>query len=62
MKFPDEKNIREILCIPKEVVLDIKPFNMLNKEYNSHNTYNNNYMCIGSYKIYIQNYFDFMQV
>ena len=28
-----EKNIREILCIPKEVVLDIKPFNMLNKEY-----------------------------
>ena len=38
-----EKNIREILCIPKEVVLDIKPFNMLNKEYNSHNTYNNNY-------------------
>ena len=25
-------------------------------------TYNNNYMCIGSYKIYMLNYFDFMQV
>ena len=29
-------------------------------EYKLH-TYNNNYMCVGSYKMYIQNYFDFMQ-
>ena len=36
-----EKNIREILSIPKEVVLDIKPFNMPNKEYNNYNNYNN---------------------
>ena len=42
-----EKNIRDILCIPKEVVLDIKPFNMPNKDYNNYNNnynnYNNNY-------------------
>ena len=37
-----EKNIREILSIPKEVVLDIKPFSMQqNKEYNSYHSYNN---------------------
>ena len=36
-----EKNIREILCIPKEVVLEIKPFNMPNKEYNNYTNYNN---------------------
>ena len=36
-----EKNIREILSIPKEVVLDIKPFNMPNKENNYYNNYNN---------------------
>ena len=37
-----EKNIREILSIPKEVVLDIKPFSMQqNKEYNNYHSYNN---------------------
>ena len=37
-----EKNIREILSIPKEVVLDIKSFSMQqNKEYNSYHSYNN---------------------
>ena len=37
-----EKNIREILSIPKEVVLDIKPFSIQqNKEYNSYHSYNN---------------------
>ena len=42
-----EKNIRDILCIPKEVVLDIKPFSMPSKDYNNYNNnynnYNNNY-------------------
>ena len=37
-----EKNIREILSIPKEVVLEIKSFNMQqNKEYNNYHSYNN---------------------
>ena len=36
-----EKNIREMLCIPKEVVLDIKPFNQPQKDYNNYNNYNN---------------------
>ena len=36
-----EKNIREILNIPKEVALDIKPFNQPQKEYNNYNNYNN---------------------
>ena len=35
-----EKNIREILSIPNEVALDIKPFNQPQKDYNN---YNNNY-------------------
>ena len=41
-----EKNIRELLSIPKEVVLEIKSFNMQqNKEYNNYHSYNsyNNY-------------------
>ena len=40
-----EKNIRELLSIPSEVVLDIKPFNQPQKEYNNYNnSYNyNNY-------------------
>ena len=42
-----EKNIREILNMPNEVALDIKPFNQPQKEYNSYNNnynnYNNNY-------------------
>ena len=37
-----EKNIRELLNIPKEVILEIKPFNMQYKEYpNNYNNYNN---------------------
>lgn len=39
-----EKNIREILSMPNEVALDIKPFNQPQKEYsNYNNNYNNNY-------------------
>ena len=46
-----EKNIREILSIPKEVVLDIKPFSMQqNKEYNSYHSYNNYNNYKGNYQ------------
>ena len=52
-----EKNIREMLCIPKEVVLDIKPFNQPQKDYNNYNNYNsynnynyNNYNNYNNYK------------
>ena len=37
-----EKNIRELLNIPKEVILEIKPFNIQYKEHpNNYNNYNN---------------------
>ena len=36
-----EKNIREILNIPEEVALEIKPFNEPQKYYNNYNNYNN---------------------
>ena len=56
-----EKNIREMLCIPKEVVLDIKPFNQPQKDYNNYNNYNsynnynyNNYNNYNNYKGYNQ--------
>ncbi len=39
-----EKNIRDILSIPNEVALDIKPFNQPQKDYNNYNNnYNHNY-------------------
>ena len=45
-----EKNLREILSIPNEVILDIKPFNQPQKEYNNYNSYNNyNYNNYNSY-------------
>ena len=47
-----EKNIREILNIPNEVALDIKPFNQPQKDYsNYNNNYNNN-----NYNQYYNNY------
>ena len=51
-----EKNIREILNIPKEVALDIKPFNQPQKEYNNYNNYSNynNYNNYNNYKGYNQ--------
>ena len=51
-----EKNIREILNIPSEVALDIKPFNAPQKDYNNHyNNYNNyNYNNNYNYKGYNQ--------
>ena len=56
-----EKNIREMLCIPKEVVLDTKPFNQPQKDYNNYNNYNsynnynyNNYNNYNNYKGYNQ--------
>ena len=58
-----EKNIREILNIPPEVVLEIKQFNMQYKEHNSnysnYNNYNNNYNYKGNYmkKRQINNYY-----
>ena len=48
-----EKNIREILNMPNEVALDIKPFNQPQKEYNN---YNNNYNNYNSYNNYNHNY------
>ena len=58
-----EKNIRDILNIPPEVVLEIKQFNMQYKEHNSnysnYNNYNNNYNYKGNYmkKRQINNYY-----
>ena len=51
-----EKNIREILNIPKEVALDIKAFNQPQKEYNNYNNYSNynNYNNYNNYKGYNQ--------
>ena len=50
-----EKNIREILNIPKEVALDIKPFNQPQKEYNNYNNYSNyNNYNYNNYKGYNQ--------
>ena len=51
-----EKNIREILNIPSEVALDIKPFNAPQKDYNNrYNNYNNyNYNNNYNYKGYNQ--------
>ena len=51
-----EKNIREILNMPKEVALDIKPFNQPQKEYNNYNNYSNynNYNNYNNYKGYNQ--------
>ena len=50
-----EKNIREILSIPNEVALDIKPFNQPQKEYNSYNNnYNQYYNNYNNYKGYNQ--------
>ena len=56
-----EKNIRDILNIPNEVVLEIKPFNMQHKEYNNNYNnynnynYNNNYNYKGNYNKKRQN-------
>ena len=48
-----EKNIREILNIPNEVALDIKPFNQPQKDYSN---YNNNYNNNNNYNQYYNNY------
>ena len=45
-----EKNIREVLQIPNEVVLEIKPFFQPKKEYNNYNNNYNNYKRGGYYK------------
>ena len=57
-----EKNIREILNIPSEVALDIKPFNAPQKEhnnyYNNYNNYNNyNYKGYNQKKKQNNNYY-----
>ena len=57
-----EKNIREILNIPSEVALDIKPFNAPQKEhnnyYNNYNNYNNyNYKGYNQKKKQNKNYY-----
>ena len=50
-----EKNVREILSMPSEVALDIKPFNQPQKDYNNYNNnYNNNYHNYNNYKGYNQ--------
>ena len=49
-----EKNLRDILTIPNEVILDIKPFNQPQKEYNSYNSYNYNNYNHNNYKGYNQ--------
>ena len=51
-----EKNIREILCIPNEVALDIKPFNQ-QKEYNNYNNHNHNYKGYNQKKRTNSNYY-----
>ena len=47
-----ENNLRELLNIPKEVILEIKPFNVQhyqNNYNNNYNNYNNNYNKQGNY-------------
>ena len=43
-----ENNLRELLNIPKEVILEIKPFNVQHYQ-NNYNNYNNNYNKQGNY-------------